>query len=350
MSNLYEILELDPSATQDEIKNKYYKLAKKYHPDKNQFTCATKNLEFENKFKEISAAYSILSNPSERIKYDLCMNKGDGQFNINSIAKFFGENGFYFKTKNDIEINIKVKLEELYLGVNKRIKLNNKKNCTSCEGKGFSDPFKNIICEFCNNFDGKNVQKNCSNCNGDKYTIPVNNFCMDCNGNKIVTDTEIISFHISKGTQIYEKIIIKKENKNIVVSLELINNEIYERTGNDLTIKKKITLFESIVGFSFSITHLDGKEIIISTLLGEITHPGQIRIIKGKGMPKKKTQDYGDLYINMDVEYPDQIKMSKNDLNNLENIFGEKKHVEGNLDKVYYAKITREKKNNCYTQ
>ena len=106
MVNLYEILGLKNSCTQDEIKKQYHKLARKYHPDKNQ----GKTFD-ENKFKEINAAYNILSNEQERKKYDLLTND-QNQFNINMITKFFNEsgifneNGFYFKAKGDIPVTI----------------------------------------------------------------------------------------------------------------------------------------------------------------------------------------------------------------------------------------------------
>ena len=138
--------------------------------------------------------------------------------------------------------------------------------------------------------------------------------CGTCNGKKTVDDEKIIEVYIDKGMQEGQKITFSGEGDqspgitpgDIVVVLKLKQSDaVFERSGEDLIMTKKINLIESLTGFEFTVTHLDDRVLLIKTKLGEVTTPNQIRVIPNEGMPKHKNPYVkGNLYIKFTVEFP----------------------------------------------
>ncbi|MFW5974795.1 MAG: DnaJ domain-containing protein, partial [Bacteroidota bacterium] len=233
----YEILGISRDASQDEIKKAYRKMALKYHPDRNP-----NDKEAESKFKEAAEAYEVLSNQQKRQQYDRFGHEGmknggfgagggfGGGMSMDDIFEHFGDifggggfgsafgSGFGGGTSSrrrrkanrgsDLRVKVKLTLEEIAKGVEKRIKVNKYVSCKACSGTGAKDGSSYSTCSTCNGtgqvtrvsntFLGQmQTTSTCPTCGGEGQTIQ--NKCPVCNGNGIVKDHEVISIDIPAG-------------------------------------------------------------------------------------------------------------------------------------------------------
>ncbi|CAI5760003.1 unnamed protein product [Candida verbasci] len=369
MDDLYEILGVESSASEIEIRKAYRKLALKYHPDK---VNEDEREESEIKFKEISMAYEILIDDEKRDEYDRYGTTGNGfgngpNFNGNPFEQFYGgDNGYYdgndfynfFNNMNkerqpsnkteDAHIEVEITLEELYKG--KVIRTTSTRNiiCTLCKGNGLKSTnvqFKK--CSTCNG-DGQ-VRKikrvgpglvaqeyvECSSCKGVGKIYRSKDKCKLCKGSRVVEETKILEFEIPKGSP-NQGVIIKKEESDqypgkitgdVLLEYSCKEHKTFKREQDDLFVSYKIPLVDALSGFSGVIcSHLDGRGIKISTPKGKVIRPGDFIKIPGQGMPKIekswfKSEQFGDLYIEIDIEFPqDNWYVEKNDLTKLQNI------------------------------
>ena len=356
----YNALGINKNATQDEIKKAYRKLAIKYHPDKNPG-----NKEAENKFKEISEAYSVLSDEEKRKKYDKYGKAGlqDGNMNFDPsdiFNKFFGSsfgtsfknpfgtsfgtsfenifgtsfgsssNSYKNSSKNqqrktkDVIVTCKVELKDLYCGTKLKRKVTHTRICKKCNGNGTKDKSKPTKCESC---DGKGVkllrqqqgymqivqQVGCPNCKGTGEIIKDENKCRECKGNKTVMESKILELEILSGTNEHEKIVFKGESDeypdaipgDVIFIIETIPNQHYKRINNDLYYKQTINLKDALCGCEFNIKTLDGR--ILECTTDEIIKPGSKMKISNEGMPHKgMLKNKGDLIIEFDVKFPNK--------------------------------------------
>ena len=327
--NYYEILGIAKDASESEIKKMYKKLAVKWHPDKNP----ENKEESEKKFKEISEAYQILSDPQKREIYDNYGEEGlkndhdsDGN-NFGSpddiFKMFFGGQHFNMnqnsrkKTTNKI-INIPVNLKEFYNGSKKRITLKIKNICNKCDGYGGMNLKDCISCN------GKGVkimermigpgmmqrmQIPCDSCNGSKK-IPESQ-CNKCKGDKIILEDKEFVIIIEKGSEDNNTIIFQNDGDKypdqeagdvIFVLKEESNNE-FTRVGNNIVYNYTIRLGDSITETNVILKNINDEKI--SYKEKNIIKPNSYHIIKNKGMPiKGENNKYGDLYVVYKIKYP----------------------------------------------
>jgi len=330
-TKLYDILEVAPDASQDEIKKAYRKMAIKYHPDKNP--------NAEDKFKEISVAYEILNDPEKRALYDKYGEEGlkeGGGFDGEDIFSFFG---FPFGRRGaggpqrpqkrkgqDAAMAYPVTLEELYNGKSTKFKLNKTVVCATCEGKGSKNPGSVTKCKGC---DGSGItvtmrhlgfgmvqqlQEKCRQCGGEGEVIKQKDRCETCAGNKVVAENKILEVFIDKGMQHNQKITFVGEADqapdiipgDIVLVLQQKPHEVFKRDRDDLICEKTIKLAESLCGFQFVLTHLDGRKILVRSNPGEVTKPGDVKCIEKEGMPHYKSPfEKGRLLIKFNIEFPE---------------------------------------------
>jgi len=333
--DFYTVLELEKNASVEQIKESYKRLVKKWHPDKNPNNVE----EATKKFREVSEAFGILSDPEKKKAYDNFGFAGiDGVNNEEGGMRGnpFGFDPFtmfknFFQKENDIpevRVQVNVTLEELYNGVKKKIKYDRYTLCKECKSKGRLGD--NVNCKKC---DGRGmtiqrtpigiIQNTCRDCGGKGVDLKAPK-CKPCNGMGCVKENYTLTINIPKGSSEKHPIIIKNEGNEIpkeeqedentrspvvvIISEQQHNKynrgiaikEIGKINENNLMIEVKLNLEESLCGFEKKFTHLDGTYFIFS--INETVRHGDIFVLKGKGMPYYNEDKKGDLIIKISVE------------------------------------------------
>uniref|UniRef100_A0AAY5K7W9 DnaJ homolog subfamily A member 2 n=1 Tax=Esox lucius TaxID=8010 RepID=A0AAY5K7W9_ESOLU len=328
-TKLYDILGVPPTATENELKKSYRKLAKEYHPDKNP--------NAGDKFKEISFAYEVLTNPEKKELYDrygeqgLREGGGGGGGMDDIFSHIFGGGLFGFmggqgRSRNggrrrgeDMVHPLKVSLEDLYNGKTTKLQLSKNVLCGTCNGQGG----KTGAVQKCVACRGRGMrimirqlapgmvqqmQSVCTDCNGEGEVINEKDRCKKCEGKKITFGGEADQ---APGV----------EPGDIVLVLQEKEHEIYKREAHDLHMTHKIGLVEALCGFQFTLKHLDGRHIVVKYPAGKVIEPGSIRVVRGEGMPQYRNPfEKGDLYIKFEVQFPDNNWISPEKLTELEDL------------------------------
>ncbi|KAJ3357714.1 hypothetical protein HDU83_004869 [Entophlyctis luteolus] len=331
-------------------------MALKYHPDK--VASYRPNPDAGDKFKEISHAYEVLSDPQKREVYDNYgeeglegaagggpgMNPGDLFSQLFGNGDPFSFNGRANRQSGpqrgkDTAHSMKVSLEDLYKGKKSKLAIQKQIICGSCEGRGG----KAGATKTCTNCDGRGVkiymrqmgpfaqqiQQSCSDCNGVGETINAKDRCSNCLGKKVVNERKILEVFIDKGMIDGQKITFSGEGNqepgvtpgDIVVVIEEKPHDRFKRKGPDLFIDVKLDLLSSLAGGSFTIQHLDDRILMVNVLPGEVIKPGDIKCISGEGMPvHKRPFDKGNLYVKFEIVFPEPNWASKEKLKALEKI------------------------------
>lgn len=328
-TKLYNTLGVSPDAKPDQIKKAYRKLALKWHPDKNQ----DNKEESENKFKEISSAYEILSNPEKRKMYDqfgedaFKEGGGPGHNPFDIFESFFGGMGGRKRRQKvsvrPIEIVCNITLEEVFNGSEKEVKWERHKTCEKCDGSGYDvKDISKYTCKKCNG-NGievivrqlgpgmmQQMQQPCHVCRGSGNNVPGDKKCKTCKGEKTTEEkmSERITIPVGVETKEYHVLHGKghsvKEADEVgdaVIIFVVGDHDKYKRNGTNLSMNMKISLSESLLGFRKKFKYLDGTERIIER--SAVTNPGLNYLIEGMGLPHRVKRN-GDLYVNFEVEYP----------------------------------------------
>lgn len=325
---LYEVLGVDQKATQEEIKKAFRRLAIQHHPDKGGDS---------EKFKEINAAYEILSNEEKRGIYDKhgfegLKNGGMGAGGFGDIFDiFFGGHGRGGSQKRETPQlkptvrPVEISLRDSYHGKTVTINVERQTLCAGCDGKGGVDP------KTCSSCKGKGAvikmqqlgpgmytqsQVECKDCNGNGKVIEKKNLCKDCQGRKLVAKNEKIDVPIPGGTPDDDKIVIKgKGNEHyeyrtgdLIIIVKIKANATYRRVRDDLHIEKTISLIESLSGFAFNLDHLNDQTITIKCPASHMVSHREVMRVPNLGMPHPKSpMTFGDLYISFQVELPSKL-------------------------------------------
>ncbi|XP_073509679.1 dnaJ homolog subfamily A member 4-like [Phyllobates terribilis] len=323
----YDTLGVKANATFDEIKKAYRKLALTYHPDKNPSE--------GEKFKFISQAYEVLSDPKKRNLYDeggeQAIKGGHSEQNYSCPMDIF--NVFFVGLKHmtrmkkgkNIVHQLSVSLEEIYNGSIRQLALQNNVICDRCEGH---DGKKGTV-EKCANGKGRDIQIHiqqirpgmvqqiqtmCSDCQGAGEQINPKDRCKECNGIKVVCEEKILDVHIKKGMKDGQKIVVHGrgdqepglEPGDVVIVLNQRDHEVYQRQNDNLIMKMEILLVEALCGFKKTIVTLDGRTLLISSLPGEVITHEHLKSIQNEGMPLQGNPfEKGLLIIHFVVTFPE---------------------------------------------
>ncbi len=356
----YEVLGVDRSASADDIKKAYRKLAIKYHPDKNPG-----NKEAEEKFKEAAEAYSVLSDAEKKARYDQFGHAGvegagpdfSGGFgNLNDILNDLfggafggglgglgGFGGFGGGTRQqrvsrgrDIRVRVKLTLEEIASGVEKEISIEKSVPCTECSGKGAKNSSDIKTCPACNgtgevqrvtnSFLGQTITRStCQQCNGEGKII--SNPCRNCSGSGLVRKRETIKVRIPAGVEAGMQLTLQGQghaaknngiNGDLLVVIEEQEHPNLKREGNNLYYTKIISVPEAILGSEVEIPCLDGNYRI---KVEPGTQSGKVVRLRGRGLPSVNGYGgIGDMYVKFAVWIPK--KLDKEDKAFIESLRG----------------------------
>ena len=241
----------------------------------------------------------------------------------------------------DVVHGLKVSLEDLYNGVTKKLSLAKNVLCPKCDGKGS----KSGASGHCGTCKGSGVrvvvrqiapgmvqqmQTVCNECRGSGQVISEKDKCPQCHGQKVVQEKKVLEVHIDKGMVNNQKIVFQGEADeapgtvpgDIVFVVQEKEHPTFKRKGPDLFLEKDITLVEALCGFQMTVTHLDKRQLVISTNEGDVVKPGSFKAVYDEGMPTyQQPFNKGKLFIHFNVKFPEPGDLSDDDMKALEKIF-----------------------------
>ncbi len=339
----YEVLGVDKSSSADQIKSAYRKLAIKYHPDKNKGDKAS-----EEKFKEASEAYHVLSNQDRKQNYDnfghaAFENGGErsgfGNFDFSSsftdiFEDFFGE-GFGGTRRrsrksnyrgSDLRYDLTINLEEAYFGKKQDIKFSTSEKCNTCNGSGSKPGHETGSCSMCRGHGQVRssqgfftVQQTCPQCSGSGEEIT--NPCSTCNGQGKRQTSKRLSVTIPKGVDDGTRIRLAGKgeagsrgagNGDLYLFINVNSHELFKRQDEHLFFECPVSIADAALGTSIEIPTIDGGKAKIKIPSG--TQSGKQFRLRGKGMPYMRGSGSGDLYIQVNTEVPISLNNEQREL------------------------------------
>ncbi len=341
----YEILGLSKTATLQDIKKAYRSLALSHHPDR---VPEDKKKEAEEKFKEISEAYGVLSDPQKRSMYDQYGHAGiDQRYSTEDIfkgadfssvfegaglgdifGKIFGDAGFdvFGETSGsrskrarrgrDIQYEVELSLEDAFMGIKKSIKVPRNEYCSNCEGSGASPGSKPKICPTCKG-QGQVVMasgffrmaQTCSACGGEGKIIT--EFCPQCHGKGMVRVTRNIEVNFPPGIDNDSQLRVRGEGEvgstsrgDLYIFVRVQPHDIFQRSGNDLQMQLNINFVKAALGAEVNVPTLNG---VVSMKIPAGTQSGKIFRLRNKGMPDLHGGSPGDQYVRVMIQVPTRI-------------------------------------------
>ena len=347
----YEVLGVDKSASEDEIKKAYRKIAIKYHPDRNPG-----DKEAEEKFKEAAEAYEVLHDAQKRQQYDQFgfdgPQGGFGGFgggagmNMDDIFSMFGDifgghgggfGGFgggavrQQYQGSDLRVKVKLNLQEIATGVTKKFKIRKDVTCSACHGTGCEGGAQPETCPTCHGtgatiktvrsmFGMMQTQVPCPNCHGEGTIIK--HKCKECNGEGIVKGDEVVEINIPAGVEDGMCVTVRGKgnagkhngiNGDIQVLIQEEKSEIFERDGQDLYYNLVLDFTTATLGGEVKVPTIDGKTTI---KIEPGTQPGKQIRLRGKGLPAVQGYGYGkgDIIVNATVYVPKTLTKEEKEL------------------------------------
>lgn len=357
----YEVLGVARSASAEEIKKAYRKLAIQYHPDKNPG-----NSEAEEKFKEAAAAYEVLSNAEKRQNFDRFGHSGPqmggggfgGGMDMNDIFEQFGDifGGAFGSSSGrggqrggqrgtNIRIKLKLSLEEISDGVTKKLKVNKYSGCSTCHGSGAKAGTQPRTCSTCqgsgqvtqitNTFLGQmRTASICPTCQGQGSIIT--DKCTSCRGEGIERGEEVIEVRIPAGVEEDMQLNMRGKGNagqrnsppgDLLIVIEEEEHPLFKRDGQHVFYDLYLNIADAALGTTVEIPTLGGKARV---KIDEGTQSGKTLRLRGKGLPSVNGGPRGDMFATINVWTPQNLSQEERKM--LEGIRG-KTNFEPNPDK-----------------
>lgn len=347
----YDILGIQRNASPEEIKKAYRQMAIKHHPDKNPGDKAA-----EEKFKEAAEAYEVLSDATKKQRYDqfghagvgssAAGGQGQGGFSMDDIFSQFGDifggafgggggfggggrGGRRVNRGSNLRVKVKLTLEEISTGVEKKLKVPKYVSCNSCHGSGAAGGSSMNTCATCKGSGQVTQYMNtmlgrmqtttaCPACGGEGQTIT--DKCKTCHGDGVVRGEEMISVKIPAG--VHEGIQLSVSGKgnagprggvpgDLIVVIEEAPHEHFTRDGNNLFYEYHVSIPDAALGTSVEIPTLEGKARI---KIDAGTQAGKVLRLKGKGLPDINGYSRGDLLVSINVWTPTHLSSEEKKL------------------------------------
>ena len=363
----YEVLGVDKNVSEEDLKRAYRKLAKKYHPDANP----DNKKEAEEKFKEVTEAYEVLSDPQKRKMYDQFGAEGpqgfgggagrpgggyysytttgfDGFDDFGDLGDIFssffgGGTGFGRGASSrqkatgprkgrDLKYNLDVTFEESYQGAVKEITFSRDEECSTCHGTKAKPGTKSTTCKACNGI-GKITQtvstilgqmqttKTCQECGGTGKIIEEK--CPDCKGKGTIRKIVKIKVNIPAGIDHGQTIVLKGEGEvgtnggpkgDLYIIVSVRNHSVFKRQGNNVTCEIPITITQATLGATLEIPMVDGTKE--NYKIPEATQTGTKFVIRGKGFKGVNSSIQGDYIFAVTVQIPKKLTVEQRNLLN----------------------------------
>ncbi len=341
MRDLYEVLEVDRQASASDLKKAYYRLAKKYHPDHNPGDKAA-----EDKFKEASNAYSILSDDEQRQRYDRFGIEGvrgvngqpGGYSNVEDILSAFGDIfGDFFGGRGsgrrqprgaDLRVDLDLTFAEAVWGTTKEVKVSREVTCTTCTGTGAKPGSKPEICRTCQ---GKGqvvhaqgffmVQTTCPQCRGAGRTIK--DPCEDCRGRGTKGETSTLSVTVPAGIDDGQTLRLAGKGESVAggtsghlyVVLHVQGDDRFKRDGEDVVTEVPVSFLKAALGGEIEVYTLDDSCNGSATVeLKPGTQPNEVLVRRGQGIPRVGEAGRGDQVLQFKVEIPKKLTPRQEEL------------------------------------
>ena len=339
----YEILGVAKNASEEDIKKAYRKLAIKYHPDKNP-----DDKQAEEKFKEAAEAYEVLSDAQKRQRFDQFGHAGvggnggfgGGGMNMDDIFSQFGDifggafgfsgggggrTGRRVARGTNLRVKVKLNLQEIANGVEKKIKVNKHVACKTCHGSGAKNG-QYDTCRSCNGtgaitrvqqtiLGAMQTQSPCSACHGEGRTIK--DKCHTCHGEGIVREEEVITINIPAGVSEGMQLSMSGKgnaaprggiNGDLLILVEEEEHPHLKREGNHLVYDLNISFPDAALGCNVEIPTIDAKAKI---KIEPGTQSGKVLRLKGKGLPDVNAYGKGDLLVEISIYTPTHLNQEE---------------------------------------
>ncbi len=354
----YEVLGVEKSASETDIKKAYRKKAMQFHPDKNPG-----DKEAENKFKEATEAYEILSDVNKKDKYDRFghagvdpnASQGFGGAGFGGFEDIFGDIFSAFgggggasrrngpRKGSDLQESVTITFEEAAFGVEKEVSFYRYEDCETCHGTGAEEGSSKVTCDTCHG-SGEirqqqrtpfgsfvNVQA-CPTCNGTGEVVEKP--CEDCRGAGLKRQKISLKVKIPAGVDHESVITLRGEGEpgenggpsgNLYIIINMIRHQSFKRDGYDLILEMPITFAQAALGDELMVPTLDGK---VTYKMAAGTQTGTVFRLKNKGIQNLKNPNRkGDLYVKVTVEVPKKLNSEqKKALKKFTETMGEDSH------------------------
>lgn len=347
--DFYEVLGVSKSASEDEMKKAYRKMAMKHHPDKNPG-----DKEAEKKFKELNEAYEVLRDANKRAAYDRMghaafdgsMGGGGGRGHPGGFDFNFGGGGFSDMFEevfgdfmggqrrggpaqhrgSDLQYNLSITLEEAFAGVKKSVTVMAGVKCGTCEGSGSAANSRPVTCKTCQGR-GKvrsqqgffSIERACPTCQGMGQIIE--NPCKTCHGAGSVQDKRTLNISVPAGVETGTRIRLSGEGEvgvrgshpgDLYVHVDVKAHGLFEREDANIHCRVPISMVTAALGGSIDVPTIDGAKARVTIPAG--TQNGKIFRLSGKGMSVLRRTSRGDMFVHAFVETPSNLTKRQKEL------------------------------------
>ncbi|MFA5608153.1 MAG: molecular chaperone DnaJ [Leucobacter sp.] len=332
MADHYETLGVSREASAEEIKKAYRKLARQLHPDVNP------SEEAAEKFKSVTHAYDVLSDPEQRQRYDMGGDGAGGMGGFGDIFETFFGGGFgggqrgprsRSQRGEDAMIRLDVSLEDVIFGAQREVTINTAVLCETCQGSCCQPGTHPVTCDVCGGqgqvqrqvrslFGNVVTMHPCGSCQG--FGTVIESPCISCAGKGRVRERRTIPIDIPSGIDTGTRLQMRGggevgpgggPNGDLFIEFRVTHHDIFSRDGNDLLCTMQLSMTDAILGAESTLEGLDGE---VTVTIEPGTQSGDLINIRGRGIQALRTNVRGDLKIAVQVATPTKLSKREQDL------------------------------------